>query len=168
MDSVYLLILWRRTFASTRIWEQLGCVFMSRVNTVSSKKANFIGHDVISEHFPTTVLITKHWTLILSYIVKHVTGSRSNIEPPPPFSWRSNPYCARACSCRGFTIAPRHTTLGRTSLDEWSARCRYLYLTTRNAHKRQASMPPAGSQQASVRRPTPKAAQPLWSVISSL
>jgi len=26
----------------------------------------------------------------------------------------------------------RHTTLGRTSLDEWSARRRDLYLTTRN------------------------------------
>jgi len=24
--------------------------------------------------------------------------------------------------CRGFTITLRHTTLGRTSLDEWSAR----------------------------------------------
>jgi hypothetical protein len=38
----------------------------------------------------------------------------------------------------------RHTTLGRTPLDEWSARRRDLYLTTHNTHKRQTSMPPTG------------------------
>jgi hypothetical protein len=32
-----------------------------------------------------------------------------------------------------------HTTLGRTPLDEWSARCRELYLTTLNTHNRQIS-----------------------------
>jgi len=41
-------------------------------------------------------------------------------------------------------ITLRHTTLGRTPLDEWSARRRDLYLATRNTHKRQTSMPPAG------------------------
>ena len=35
----------------------------------------------------------------------------------------------------------RCTTVGRTPLDEWSARCRDLYLTT---HNRQTSMPPVG------------------------
>ena len=35
----------------------------------------------------------------------------------------------------------RHTTVGRTPLDEWSARRRDLYLTT---HNTQTSMPPAG------------------------
>ena len=44
----------------------------------------------------------------------------------------------------GFTITLRHTTLGRTPLDEWSARRRDLYLTKHNAHKRLTSMPPAG------------------------
>jgi hypothetical protein len=38
----------------------------------------------------------------------------------------------------------RHTTLGRTPLDEGPARCRDLYLTTHSTHKRQTSMPPAG------------------------
>ena len=45
--------------------------------------------------------------------------------------------------CRGFMITLRHTTLGRTPLDGWSARRRYLYLTTHNIHKRQTSMHPA-------------------------
>jgi hypothetical protein len=43
---------------------------------------------------------------------------------------------------RGFAITHfRHTTLGRTPLDEWPARRRDLYLTTHNTHKRQTSMP---------------------------
>jgi hypothetical protein len=45
---------------------------------------------------------------------------------------------------RGFTITLRHTTVGRTPLDKWSAWRRDLYLTTHNTHKRQTSMPPAG------------------------
>ena len=36
----------------------------------------------------------------------------------------------------------RRTTVGRTTLNEWSVRCRDLYLTTHNNHKRQTSMPP--------------------------
>ena len=38
----------------------------------------------------------------------------------------------------------RRTTVGRTPLDEWSACCRDLYLTTHNSHNRQTSMPPVG------------------------
>jgi len=44
---------------------------------------------------------------------------------------------------RGFAITVTHTALGRTPLDEWSVRCRPLYLTTHNAHKRRTSMPHA-------------------------
>jgi hypothetical protein len=36
----------------------------------------------------------------------------------------------------------RRTTVGKTLLDEWSARRRELYLTAHNTHKRQTSMPP--------------------------
>ena len=36
----------------------------------------------------------------------------------------------------------RLTTVGRTPLDEWSARCRDLYLTKHNTHNRQTSMAP--------------------------
>ena len=38
----------------------------------------------------------------------------------------------------------RRTTVGRTPLDEWSARRRDLYLTTHNTHNRQTSMPSVG------------------------
>jgi len=38
----------------------------------------------------------------------------------------------------------RRSTVGRTPLDEWSARRRDLYLTTHDTHTRQISMPPVG------------------------
>jgi hypothetical protein len=38
----------------------------------------------------------------------------------------------------------RHTTVGRTPLDEGPTRRRDLYLTTHNNHSRQTSMPPVG------------------------
>ena len=53
-----------------------------------------------------------------------------------------------------------HTTVGRTPLDEGSARRRDFHLTTHNIHNRQISMPPARdsnpqSKQAIGRRPSP-------------
>ena len=51
----------------------------------------------------------------------------------------------------------RRATVGRTPLDDWSARRRDLYLTTHDTHNRQISMPRwdsnPRSQQASGRRP---------------
>jgi hypothetical protein len=44
---------------------------------------------------------------------------------------------------QGFTITLRHTTLGKTPLDEWSARHRDLYLRTHNTHNIQTSIPVA-------------------------
>ena len=41
-----------------------------------------------------------------------------------------------------------HTTVGRTPLDERSARRRDLYLTTHNNYNRQTSMPAAGFEPA--------------------
>jgi hypothetical protein len=47
------------------------------------------------------------------------------------------------------TYTHTHThRLGRTFLDEWSARSRDLYLTTHNTHKRQISMSPSGFEPA--------------------
>jgi hypothetical protein len=53
----------------------------------------------------------------------------------------------------------RHTTLGRTPLDEWPARRRYLYLITQTVTTDRHPCPQRNSnpqsQQASGRRPTP-------------
>ena len=73
--------------------------------------------------------------------------------------WRCDPTPVMASSFLRFLDHTRHTTAGRTPLDEWSARRRDLYLTTHNNHNRQTSMPPRWdsnprSQQARGRRPT--------------
>jgi hypothetical protein len=73
-------------------------------------------------------------------------------------SWRDNPNGPRPPHYRGFMIILRHTTLGRTPLDKWSARRRDLYLKTHNTHTRQTSMPTAGLEStipASERPQTP-------------
>jgi len=45
---------------------------------------------------------------------------------------------------REFVTTLRHTTVGRTPLDEWSTWRRDLSLTTHNTYQRQTSMLPAG------------------------
>jgi hypothetical protein len=60
------------------------------------------------------------------------------------FLWRCDPTRVMASSfLRFLDHAQRRTTVDRTSLDEWSARRRDLYLT-HNAHNRQTSMPLGG------------------------
>ena len=60
--------------------------------------------------------------------------------------WRCDPTQVMASSFTRFFLdhTYRRTTVGRTPLDEWSARRRDLYLTTHNKHNRQTSMPPLG------------------------
>ena len=64
------------------------------------------------------------------------------------FSWLYSLGGQRPPRCWGFEITLRHTTLGRTPLDEWSARRRNVYLTTHNTHKRQTTVLPASSEPA--------------------
>jgi len=45
-----------------------------------------------------------------------------------------------------------HTTLSRTSLEEWSAHRRDLYLNTHSNHKRQTSVPPPGFEPRNPRK----------------
>ena len=55
----------------------------------------------------------------------------------------------------------RRTTVGRTPLDEWSARRRDLYLTTHDNHNRQISMPPVGFESTISAGERPEAARLL-------
>ena len=48
----------------------------------------------------------------------------------------------------GFTITLRYTTLGRSPLDEWSARHTDLFLTIHDIYMRQTSKLPAGFEPA--------------------
>jgi len=58
--------------------------------------------------------------------------------------WPNSTSGPRPPHCRGFMITLRHTTVGRTPLEKWSARRRDLYLTTHNTHNRQTYMLPTG------------------------
>ena len=61
--------------------------------------------------------------------------------------WRDSRQWARASSFTRFLDhTQRRSTVGRTPLDEWSARRRDLYLTTHSTHNWQISMPPVGSK----------------------
>ena len=77
----------------------------------------------------------------------------------------NSPQWARASSFTRFLDhTQRRNTVGRTPLDEWSARRIDLYLTKHNTHNRHPwprwdSNP--RSQQASGRRPTPQTARPM-------
>jgi hypothetical protein len=69
---------------------------------------------------------------ILNLFRRFFCGAATQRGLWPPHSW-------------GFLAdTQRRTTVGRTSLDEWSARRRDLYLTTHNTHNRQIYMPPVG------------------------
>jgi len=70
------------------------------------------------------------------------------------------PLCTYWLQVQSVVVAPDHYdthTVGRTPLDEWSARRRDLYLTTHNIHKRQTSNSRGGFEPeipASERRQT--------------
>ena len=66
-------------------------------------------------------------------------------------------FCGEKAPCgprsphyRGFTITLRHTTHGRTPLDEWLVRRRDLYLTTHTTQNRQTSVSPVGFEPATL------------------
>jgi hypothetical protein len=71
--------------------------------------------------------------------------------------WGDSPQWARASSFTRFLYhTQRRATVGRTHLDEWSARRRDLYLTTLNTHNRQTSMPPVGFEPTILAGERPK------------
>ena len=87
-----------------------------------------------------------HYFFFPSVLVSFYHGATAPSGPRPPYD-------------RGFMTTLRHTTLGRTPLDEWSALFRALDLTTHNTHRDRHPFPRRDSnpqsQQASVRRHTP-------------
>jgi len=73
-------------------------------------------------------------------VLKDILISISSKSP-----WRCGPTRAMASSFTRFLDhTQRRITVGRTPLDEWSARRRDFYLTTHDTHNRQTSMPPGG------------------------
>ena len=62
--------------------------------------------------------------------------------------WRYDPIPGYCLPLLGFEITPRHTTHGRTPVDEWLARRTDIYLTTHNIQNRHTSTPPAEFESA--------------------
>jgi hypothetical protein len=91
--------------------------------------------DVTQEE--SSMFPSNFWRLILNFSVLifqmyfFSNGSTAPWGPRPPQFSRLHNHTFR------------HTTVGRTPLDEGPARRRDVYMTTHNTHKRQTSMPPA-------------------------
>jgi hypothetical protein len=64
----------------------------------------------------------------------------------------------------------RHTTIGRTPLDEGPARRKDLYLTTHNTHKRKTYMLPVGFEPTILvsERPKTHALERTWAIIREI
>ena len=76
---------------------------------------------------------------LLQYVCQKVGGQEVLF-----FLWRCDPTRVIASSFLRFLDHTRRTTVGKTPVDELSARRRNLYLTTHNTHNRQTSMPAVG------------------------
>ena len=104
-------------------------------------------YNVLPDHSVTNLSSLKQTTV--SHSARPIAFDRSDNNSYRPtflfFLWPCGPTRAMASS---FTRFLGHTQgriiVGRTTLDEWSARRRDLYLTTHNTHNRQTSMPAVG------------------------
>ena len=82
------------------------------------------------------------WRILKKRYVSSARRFNCNSTPSPHSLWRFGPTRAMTSSfLRFLDHTQRRITVGRTPLDELSARHRDLYLTTHNTHNRQASMP---------------------------
>ena len=99
-------------------------------------------HHTLSPANSANILFPRNLVCFRCIIVKYSTVNKCDCLF---VFWLSSPQWARPSSFTRFLDhTQRRTTVGRTPLDEWSARRRDLYLTTHNTHKRQTSMPPVG------------------------
>jgi hypothetical protein len=91
--------------------------------------------------FPTLSKASRIIYLLMTRLwVKRVAGNSAIF-----FLWRCDPTRLMASSfLRFLNHTQRRVIVGRTSLDEWSARRRDLYLTSHSTHNRQISIPPVG------------------------
>jgi hypothetical protein len=75
----------------------------------------------------------------------HFLYIRQNSFTASYFMWRCDPTRSTTSSfLRFLDHIKRRTIFSKTSLDEWSAGSRDLYLTTHKTHNRQTSKPPTG------------------------
>ena len=116
------------------------------------KKFKFIFQNILKIYLKNFIFFSEHFTGIQQQSVTGGWIKNRLISPKPAenyiifFIFHSGTAASGPGSplylC--FTITLRHTTIGRTPLDEWSARRRDLSLATHNTHNTEISMSLAG------------------------
>jgi hypothetical protein len=105
---------------------------------------------VVTSHFVNFLVLVSWFCIIGSYLIG---CALLFCEYPLCAVWTEFFFMARQpYMCLGLLVSSRfhghthfrHTTLGRTPLDEGPARRRDVYLTSHNTHNRQTSMLPVG------------------------
>jgi hypothetical protein len=128
-------------------WLFYGVEFSSErkpANQPASQPSRFWSATFISFHALPDLLfvrVLRYWYFMLSWVCEFFV------------SWHNSPSEPRPPHCQGFMIALRNTTVGWTSLDEWSTRQHTTLTTDKHPCSRRDSNPQ--SQQASGHRPTP-------------
>jgi hypothetical protein len=135
-----MFYIWHAVNGSTSFhatWDQMAYIFLWSYFNKFKRKV-IIGEPKVFEQnsqrlLPYCVHLQFYTSTYCTYIHTHTHTIF--------FFLRNSTHCARASSFPRFLDHTLHTTVGRTPLDEWSARRRDLYLT-HNTHNRQTSMPP--------------------------
>ena len=110
----------------------------------------FIRHSICPHGTARFIVARFSWNFVLVMFTVICTFFFLNWRDSPP-QW------AMTSSFKRFLDhTQRRTTVGRTLLDEWSARRRELYLTTHYNHNRQTSMPSVGFEPTNSASERPK------------
>ena len=132
-------------FCSDTWYEVLLCyILWSSVVLLNTKFSIDMFYKVIRHTYPK-----KFYSYLTKYPKVAVFSTWHRLAWYTFFSITQQPLLGQGSSLsRPHEHTLRHTTVGRTPLDEWSARRRDLYLTTHNTRNRQTLMPPAGFEPA--------------------
>jgi hypothetical protein len=140
---------------SCHLWDNLGKCNRARKGTDDitirrmriafwmNKATNTQSEYVILTAFPRKRRLLEGVLMLLLYVHCFLVGARLMSTY---FFWGgdNSPQWARVSFTRFRDHTQRRTTIRRTSLDEWSARRRDLYLRVHNTHQRQTSKSPVG------------------------
>ena len=136
--------------ARVLLWSLMWAALMTSVNDFGLPTINIYLYPWTSKNIAK---IQREWHYFLTSFLLHTSAMYA--------CWETPDSCVRTriyifFRCCGSTRAmsslctrfpdktQRLITVGRTPLDEWSARRRDLFLTTHNTHNRQISMPQVG------------------------
>ena len=141
----YVFVTGGKTIAFTRVpW----CWMTFEGETTAITSVQRASHQVHLQ-YRVTWLAGKNHKVRLQHSDRSRSVTRARIRCFFSLLWRNGPTRTKpALFLRSLDYTQWHRTVGRTPLDEGSARRRDFYLTTHYTHKRQTSIPPAGFEPA--------------------